>query len=109
MAYGLLNGGQSTKQQAMHGFKQDADAEQQRDIANENIKMAEEASDKSIMGTGASMGAMAGVSAANTAAASGALGSVAAAEGAGMATLAASGAASMGIGLIAAWALTELL
>lgn len=125
MAYGLLNAGNSTKRQAMHGFKQDADAEQQRNIANEGIKAAEEASDKSVMGAGASLGLMQGLGSAGTAGtmansaavatvgaeAAGTAGLIAGEVGTGatMGATAIGGAATMGVGLIAAWALTELL
>lgn len=118
MGYSILGGGQSTKKQAMTGLQQAAKAEQQVNMANENMAMQEKASDKATMATGASMGAMAGVNAASTAAASGALtataggGAVAGAGGALTATMGttiASAAATGGVGLLAAWALTELL
>ena len=104
MSYSILGGGQATKKQAMAGLQQSAQSEQKINIANEQMSMQEDAADKSVMATGASMGAMAATGTVGTAAAASA-GMTAGTMGAAMV----GGAATMGIGLVAAWALTELL
>ena len=101
MGYGLLNSGTSTKDQALSGMEQNAQAEQQRNIANDNIEAAEDAAKKTNAATGASVGATAGVTSASTAISSGA-------AAAGTGTLLASGLATGGIGLAAGLLLTEL-
>ena len=96
MAYGLLNSGNTTKKQAKAGFQQSAQAENSRNIANDNIAMAESTAKKTNAATGASTGATIGASMASGA-------------GLGGASILASGLASGGIGLAAGLLLTELL
>ena len=132
MAYGLLNAGQSTKKQAMAGLRQSAREENDRKIANERLEMAEKQADNSLMATGASIGAMHGINTVGTAGtlANGVASSVAGTAGTAGASAVASagtgavaggsasaitgagalagGLATMGIGLIGAWALAEL-
>lgn len=99
--YGLINTGASKKQQAISGLSKSASDENNRNIANENIKQAESAQKKSTAAAGASTGAIIGTQAASSAIAGGT-----AAAGAG--TLLASGLASGGIGLAAGLLLSEL-
>lgn len=121
MAYGLLNAGQSTKKQAMAGLRQSAREENDRKIANERLEMAEKQADNSLMATGASLGAMHGVNTvgtagtvANTVASSAGLTTTGTSALGGLTTTTTAGGAlvgglaTMGIGLLGAWALTEL-
>jgi len=115
MAYSLLQGGQLAKKEALHGLKQSAQEEANRNIANDKLAQAEKTADKSVMATGATLGAMQGINAVSTAgtvaaeAASAAGMAGAGTAQAGLGAAAVGGAATAGIGLIAAWALTELL
>lgn len=56
MAYGLLNAGQATKNQAMTGLKQNAEEEQKRNMMNEQMKQGERTQSASMAGTGAAIG-----------------------------------------------------
>ena len=86
--YGLINTGASKKQQAMYGFQKSASDENNRNIANENIKQAESAQKKTNASTGAATGASN--------------------MGLGAASIGASALASGGIGLAAGLLLSEL-
>lgn len=135
MTYGILGGGQATKKQALAGLRQSANEETKRNIQNEKIKLAEEQADNSTMGMGATMGLIHGLSSAGevgtfansvgtalstigaTPSGMGAIG----ASAAGSATAGAGGSAlgmgatlgagitTAGLGLLATWALTEIL
>lgn len=95
MAYGLINTGASKKRQALSGLKQSASDENNRNIANENIKQAESAQKKTNASTGAATGATIGATMASN-------------MGLGAASIGASALASGGIGLAAGLLLSEL-
>ena len=63
MSYGLLQQGNTTKQQAMGGIRQAAQLEQNRNQANDNIDRQEKSAKTSNVATGATMGWMAGAQA----------------------------------------------
>lgn len=95
MAYGLINAANTKKNQALSGLSKSAQDENQRNIANDNIKQAERAQTKTNAGMGASTGALIGAQMAGNAATAGAAGT-AAATGAAAGTAAATGAAASG-------------
>lgn len=95
MAYGLINTGASKKQQAISGLSKSASDENNRNIANENIKQAESAQKKTNASTGAATGATIGATMASN-------------MGLGAASIGASALASGGIGLAAGLLLSEL-
>lgn len=95
MTYGLINAGNSKKQQAISGLRKSASDENSRNIANKNIKQAEKAQKKTNASTGASTGAVIG-------------GQMASSMGLGAASIGASALASGGIGLAAGLLLSEL-
>lgn len=107
MAYGLVNAGNTKKNQALSGIGKTAQDENQRNIANDNIKQAESNQKKSNAGMGASTGAMIGAQMAGSAASTAAAGGAAAT---GIASLGVGGAAlaTGGIGLAAGLLLSEL-
>lgn len=107
MSYGILNTGNSVKQQALGGLRQNAQEETNRNIANKNLDQAEKMATKSNMGAGAGVGASIGLSAAASGAATAASTGVAATGIAGMGALGA-GLAGGGIGLAAGFLLSEL-
>jgi len=93
MAYGLMNAANTKKNQALSGLSKSAQDENQRNIANDNIKQAERAQTKTNAGMGASTGALIGAQMAGNAATAGAAGT-AAATGAAAGTTAAAGTAA---------------
>lgn len=60
MAYSILDLGNDTRKQALSGLREATNRENEREIANENIKQAERAQTMSSVGMGASMGMMIG-------------------------------------------------
>lgn len=95
MAYGLVNAGNTKKNQALSGIGKTAQDENQRNIANDNIKQAESNQKKSNAGMGASTGAMIGAN-------------MASGMGLGAASIGLSALASGGIGLAAGLLFSEL-
>jgi uncharacterized protein YcfJ len=95
MPYGLINTGASKKQQAISGLSKSASDENNRNIANENIKQAESAQKKTNASTGAAAGATIGAQ-------------MASGMGLGAASIGASALATGGIGLAAGLLLSEL-
>jgi|26BtaG_2_1085354.scaffolds.fasta_scaffold00050_57 hypothetical protein len=93
--YGLINTGASKKQQAISGLSKSASDENNRNIANKNIKQAESAQKKTNASTGAATGATIGATMASN-------------MGLGAASIGASALASGGIGLAAGLLLSEL-
>ena len=93
--YGLINTGASKKQQAISGLSKSASDENNRNIANENIKQAESAQKTTNASTGAATGATIGANMASS-------------MGLGAASIGASALASGGIGLAAGLLLSEL-
>lgn len=93
--YGLINTGASKKQQAISGLSKSASDENNRNIANENIKQAKIAQKKTNAGAGAATGATVGAN-------------MASGMGLGAASIGASALASGGIGLAAGLLLSEL-
>lgn len=63
MGYSLLDIGQSTRQQALKGMQDVANQEEQREVANKQLKSAQKAQTMSNIGTGAGVGAMVGTQA----------------------------------------------
>ena len=61
MGYGLLQTGQSTKNQAMSGLQNAAQLENNRNQMNENLKSAEKQEKVSTTAAGATTGAMVGM------------------------------------------------
>ncbi|MEZ8965479.1 bacteriocin [Vibrio breoganii] len=60
MGYGIVNIAGNTRKQAMAGLRENANSEEQRKNANENIKNAERTQTMSAVGTGLTAGAMVG-------------------------------------------------
>ena len=61
MGYGLLDIGAQTRQQGMAGLRDAANREQEIESANKSLKAARKQQTMSTIGTGASMGAMLGM------------------------------------------------
>jgi hypothetical protein len=95
MSYGLINTGSNKKNLALSGFRDSAKAENQRNIANNQLEQAERAQRKTNAGMGASTGATIGATMASN-------------MGLGAASIGASALASGGIGLAAGLLLSEL-
>ena len=69
MGYGLINAGSNKKNLALSGFRDNANAENQRNIANDQLEQSERAQMKTNAGMGASTGALIGAEMASSAAA----------------------------------------
>lgn len=60
MGYGLLDIGNQTRQQAMNGLKEAARLEDNRELANRDLKARQKQATMSNVGTGAGLGFMIG-------------------------------------------------
>ena len=60
MGYSILDLGNDTRKQALSGLREATSREQEREIANDNLKQAEKQQKMSSVGMGASVGMMAG-------------------------------------------------
>jgi len=107
MGYGILQQGQTVKNQAKSGIRSAAKLEENRNNQNKAIQASEKQAKASNATAGATIGAMAGANMASTAAATAASGGAAATGIAGLGVMGAA-AATGGIGLAAGLLLSEL-
>ena len=63
MGYSILDLGNDTRKQALSGLREATSREQEREMANDNLKQAEQQKKMSAVGMGASAGMMAGMQA----------------------------------------------